>query len=85
MREFIETFAYQFTNGANAEKVSQNKEMFDMFLNIVRSDKLLSREELGGHSAVWAVRAQLEKCKVFTATQSSSVIQEELGLKDKNG
>ena len=83
LREFIDTFAYYFSKGANAEKVSMDAELFFSFLQIVRSSKVESREELGGHSAVWAVKSQLEQCKVFTATQSSQVIEE--GLKVKSG
>jgi len=45
-----------------------NKDLFDMFLNVINSDKLKSRDELGGHSAGCALRAQLEKGNVFTAT-----------------
>ena len=46
-----------------------------MFLDTLRSSTLTRREEIGGHSAVWAIRAQIEGCKVYTATQSSPVIQ----------
>lgn len=31
LREFIETFAYQFVNGANAERFAANKDIFDLF------------------------------------------------------
>jgi hypothetical protein len=54
LREFIETFAYQFQHGANAERVSASKELFDIFLTPLRASELPRREELGGHSPVWA-------------------------------
>ena len=36
------------------------------------------RNEMGGHSAVWATRAQREGCEVYTAVQTSKTIQAEL-------
>lgn len=41
-------------------------------------------DELGGHSSVWAKRSQYEGCKVFTATQSSKVIDSQLKVVDDN-
>jgi ADP-specific Phosphofructokinase/Glucokinase conserved region len=57
LREFIETFAYQFMNGANAERVSNSKELFYLFYDTLKASSLDQRDELGGHSPVWALRA----------------------------
>lgn len=80
MREFVETFAYQFMHGANSERVSKSKELFYLFLDTLRDSDISHRDEIGGHSAVWAVRAQIEGCKVFTAAQSNPVIDSQLPL-----
>ena len=67
LREFIETFAYQFSHGANAERVSDSRELFELFRDALAASNLPHRDELGGHSSVWALRAQREGCKVYTA------------------
>jgi len=54
LREFIETFTYQMINGANAERVCGSEELFYLFYDTLRSSNLKFREELGGHSPVWA-------------------------------
>jgi len=54
-RQFLETFLYQFTNGANAERVCGTKELFDFVSEAV--DKLNPRKEIGGHSPVWILRS----------------------------
>ena len=62
LREFIETFAYQFMHGANSERVSKSRDLFYLFLDTLRDSSVSRREEIGGHSAVWALRAQIEGC-----------------------
>ena len=78
LREFVETFAYQFTKGANAERVSGSKELFDLFYDTLKNSELDQREELGGHSPVWALRSQRENCKVFISAQTTSVTSSQL-------
>ena len=62
MREFVETFAYQFQHGANAERTSGSKDLFYHLFDTLKESKLDMRSELGGHSPVWAMRAQREGC-----------------------
>lgn len=57
LREFVETFAYKFQNGANAEISSGSKHIFRLFLDILDKSQFTYRKELGGHSPVWALRA----------------------------
>jgi hypothetical protein len=57
-------------HGANSERVSSSRDIFYLFLDTLRESDLTFREEIGGHSPVWAIRAQKEGCKVFTAAQS---------------
>jgi hypothetical protein len=54
-------------HGANAERVSNSKELFYSFYNGLKESGIKVREEMGGHSTVWAIRAQKEQCKVFVA------------------
>lgn len=75
LREFIETFAYQFMHGANSERVSKSRDLFYLFLDSLRESEITRREEIGGHSAVWALRAQIEGCKVYAAAQTTPVIE----------
>mmetsp|Transcript_29834 Transcript_29834/g.45532 ORF Transcript_29834/g.45532 Transcript_29834/m.45532 type:complete len:214 (+) Transcript_29834:228-869(+) len=84
LREFIETFAYQFRNGANAERVTNSMELFDRFLGLIEEKNIPHRKELGGHSPVWALRAQREGCKAFIAAQSTPVAQAEMDFFNKN-
>ena len=63
-------------HGANAERVSNSRDIFYLFLDTLKDHKNITRrDEIGGHSAVWAIRAQIEGCKVFTAAQSTPVIE----------
>lgn len=64
LREFIETFMYYFQNEANAEVVVTNNDMFKEVLEIVRQHVEYDHF-LGGHSAVFCQRAQLEGCRCF--------------------
>jgi hypothetical protein len=73
LREFVETFVYQFSHGANAERVSNSKDLFWYFYTNLRDSEIAVREEMGGHSTVWAIRAQREQCKVFIAAQTSKL------------
>lgn len=83
LREFIETFAYQFSHGANAERVSNSKDLFYYFYDSLRDSNILNREEMGGHSTIWAIRAQREQCKVFIAAQTSKLAEDELIVNEK--
>lgn len=80
LREFAETFAYQFKHGANAERVCSSKELFDSILAELYNEdnKLYPRTDLGGHSAVWALRSQREGCKVYSAAQSYETVDKNL-------
>lgn len=63
LREFLETFAYQFMHGANAERVCSSKELFFSFIDVLNSvdqsnNKIIkSSSYIGGHSAFWALKA----------------------------
>ena len=61
-------------NGANAERVSNDKDLFYLFLDTLKESDLQYREELGGHAPTWALRSQMEGCKVFSVAQSTPVI-----------
>ena len=78
MREFVETFAYQFQHGANAERTSGSKDLFYHLFDTLKESKLDMRSELGGHSPVWAMRAQREGCQAFIAAQNTEVISRDL-------
>jgi len=67
LREFIETFAYQFRNGANSERVTNSYPLFQKLLDVIEEKGVKHRKELGGHSPVFALRAQRENCTVFIA------------------
>mmetsp|Transcript_7455 Transcript_7455/g.12602 ORF Transcript_7455/g.12602 Transcript_7455/m.12602 type:complete len:373 (-) Transcript_7455:848-1966(-) len=85
LKEFIETFAYQFMNGANAERVCNSKELFYFFYDTIKEKGLTHREELGGHSPVWALRSQREQCRVFIAAQSNPVTESQLFYNSTGG
>ena len=55
LREFVETFLFHFMNGANAERVSQSKELFDSMIKQIETIDV--KKSLGGHSSFWATRA----------------------------
>lgn len=48
----------------------------------MKNSNLAQRNELGGHSPVWARRAQMEGCKVYVAAQSTPVIDSQMSLND---
>ena len=58
---FVETFLYFFSQGSNAEFVSVNKDLFfmmhDRLYGVDGNEPIDVREELGGHSSVFALRA----------------------------
>jgi len=78
MRTFAETFLYLFQQGANGEFVSQSKDLFDLMLNKIESQNIETLDEIGGHASVWALRAQMENCKVFAAPSPSSYNEQKL-------
>lgn len=49
--------------------MSQSKDLFFLLFNRLTEAGIATHEEIGGHSAVWAKRAQIEGCDVFTAAQ----------------
>ena len=65
-------------NGANAERVSNSKELFYLLLDTLKDSDLYQRYELGGRSPVWAKRAQMEGCKVFIAAQTTKVTEKDM-------
>lgn len=77
----METFLYQFINGANAERVSASRDLFYLFYETLAEHDVEFREEIGGHSPVWAKRAQMEECKVFIATQNALPVIKQLKVK----
>lgn len=81
LRRFVETFLYQFVNGANAERVSASRDLFYLFYETLAEHDVEFREEIGGHSPVWAKRAQMEECKVFIATQNALPVIKQLKVK----
>lgn len=69
-------------HGANAERVSNSKELFYLFYDSLKESKITLREELGGHSPVWALRAQKENCKVFISAPNNEVTARELKINE---
>ena len=65
--QFVETFLWHFKEGVNGEYVSQNKELFFLLINRLETANIHQVSELGGHSSVWALRAQQENCHVYTS------------------
>lgn len=78
LRTFLETFLFHFQSGQNGEYVSQSKDLFFMLFNRLSDAGIATLEEIGGHSAVWAKRAQNEGCNVFTAAQPTDFIAKSL-------
>ena len=62
---FIETFLYFFSQGSNAEFTSLDKDLFFLFHDRLDEAKIPLINEVGGHSAVWALRAQTEDCRAY--------------------
>ena len=83
LRNFVETFVYYFSRGVNSEKTTDSLELFDYFMKTV--DQIDHREEIGGHSAQWIHRAQIEGCKVYAAVQNDDKIAKQLELPNKKG
>ena len=83
MQEFVETFLHYFTHGANSERVTENEEMFFGFLRLVKN--IPNREEFGGNSAVFTLRAQMEGCAVYSAAQDKNRISKWINKKDAAG
>lgn len=81
LRKFVETFLYQFTNGANAERVSGSRDLFYLLYETLAEHEVEFKEEIGGHSSAWAKRAQMEECKVFTAVQNALPVIRQLKVK----
>lgn len=81
--EFVETFLHYFTHGANSERVTENEEMFFGFLKLVKN--VPNREEFGGNSAVFTLRAQMEGCSVYSAAQDKHRISQWIQKKDAPG
>jgi len=81
--EFVETFLHYFTHGANSERVTENEEMFFEFLKLVKN--IPHREEFGGNSAVFTLRAQMEGCTVYSAAQDKGRIGKWIKKKDASG
>ena len=70
LNSFIETFLYFFEQGSNAEFVSPDRDLFYLLHDRLyglgeATDPIAVNEELGGHSSVWAIRAQFENCKAY--------------------
>ena len=70
LNSFIETFLYFFEQGSNAEFVSPDRDLFYLLHDRLyglgaTTDRIAVNEELGGHSSVWAIRAQFENCKAY--------------------
>lgn len=70
-------------HGANAERVSNSKDLFYFFYDSLKESGITLREEMGGHSTVWAIRAQREQCKVFIAAQTSPLAEKELPINEE--
>jgi ADP-dependent phosphofructokinase/glucokinase len=64
LREFVETFLYYFSQGANSEVVTANNEMFLQIVDQIKKE-LNYDHSLGGHSSIFCMRAQLEGCKCY--------------------
>jgi hypothetical protein len=67
----LETFLFHFQLGTNGEYVSQSKDLFFILFNRLGEASIATHEEIGGHSTVWAKRAQTEGCNVFIAAQTT--------------
>ena len=59
LTSFIETFLYFFKQGANAEFVSLDRELFSLMHDRLyeKENPIEVNEEIGGHASVWAIRA----------------------------
>jgi len=78
---------YFFEQGSNAEYVSPDRELFYLLHDRLyeRQPKAIEvNEEIGGHSSVWAIRAQHENCRVYVTPSPSDFNIENLRRKDLN-
>lgn len=55
------------SQGSNAEFVSHSKQIFFLLRDRLDEAGITYREEIGGHAAIWAERAQIEGCHVYGA------------------
>ena len=62
--------------------MSQSKDLFFLLLDKLRESKVPVTEEIGGHSSVWAIRAQHENCKVYVVPDSQDYLIDALRRKD---
>ena len=92
LESFAETFLYFFSQGSNAEFVSINRDLFFLLHDRLYGDgaaedssPISINEEIGGHSAVWLVRAQIEGCKAYAAPWPNDYNIELLRRMDLNG
>ena len=94
LETFIETFLFFFEQGSNAEFVSPDRDLFYLLHNRLFDGKsaasplpdnsIAVAEEIGGHSSVFAIRAQFEQCRVYTTPNPSDFNIENLERKDLN-
>ena len=94
LETFIETFLFFFEQGSNAEFVSPDRDLFYLLHNRLFDGKSAASplpdnsisvaEEIGGHSSVFAIRAQFEQCRVYTTPNPSDFNIENLQRKDLN-
>ena len=68
--------------GSNAEFTSINRELFLLFHERLYEASIDMNEEVGGHSSVWAIRAQHENCKVYIVPPSSEYYTQVLRRND---
>jgi ADP-dependent phosphofructokinase/glucokinase len=80
LRSFVETFLYFFSQGSNAEFVSQSKDLFYLMHDRLGDTGVKVHQAIGGHSSVWAKRAQFEGCKVYIAPYPSEFNKERMSV-----
>jgi len=85
LRSFTETFLHFFSNGSNAEFVSFQPDIFFLVADKLEDFNIKVNSEIGGHSAVWALRAQLENCKAYIAALPTQFNIKKLRLSDHRG
>ena len=82
LTSFVETFLYFFSMGSNAEFTSLDKDLFFLLHERLYEANIDINEEVGGHSSVWAIRAQHENCKAYIVPQPSEYYNESLRRMD---
>lgn len=80
MRAFVETFLFHFKEGSNGEYATASLPLFEQVKTHLEQVKTF--KELGGHQSVWTVRAQIEKCKVYTAPTADQFTIDSITYKD---